>query len=309
MKFITSCILTLFIGSQALAQTAEKDTSWTVGGNFSLTFAQSSFSNWQAGGVNSIAGNSNLFLFADYDKESWTWVNRLRLAYGMNFQEDVFNKTDDQIELESRGDYNITDHWAFSGLLNFRTQFTDGFENPEDAERISGFLAPAYSLVGLGFTYKPSDKFSLFLSPLTMKNTIVNDQTLANDGRYGVTAAERDTAGNIITEGKKVRFEVGAYINLRYKQKVMKNVDLVANVDFYSNYLDGNYEYVDVNGELLLLFKVNEYITANLSFNVIYDHDILFDVDGDGTLDGPRTQMKQVLGMGFAYSFGEKFKE
>lgn len=76
---------------------------------------------------------------------------------------------------------------------------------------ISDFLAPAYLSLALGLDYKPSDWLSVFLSPATGRATFVNNQMLANDGQFGVTAAVRDANGAIIEPGKKMRLEFGAY--------------------------------------------------------------------------------------------------
>ena len=39
---------------------------------------------------------------------------------------------------------------------------------------------------------------------------------LADAGAYGVDAAELDTAGNIITNGKNARFEIGASFRMNF---------------------------------------------------------------------------------------------
>ncbi len=288
------------------------DTAWKAGGNFALQFTQASYSNWQAGGANSFSGNALFSSFANYDKGGkWRWYNSLVLAYGLNFQEELTIKTDDRIELESRVDRTISTNWNASALSNFRTQFADGYENPEDSNRISTFLAPAYTLLGLGLTYKPNKFFSAFLSPATAKFTLVNNQALANEGAYGVDAGVFDSVSNTYTSlGSKTRFEIGAYSNLNYKQEIFKNITLQSRIDFYMNYLnDDFYNFVDINGEVILFLKVNDYITANVAVNFIYDDDILFDTNGDGNGDAPRTQFKQVLGVGFAYNFGDKPKK
>ncbi|MGB0176558.1 MAG: DUF3078 domain-containing protein, partial [Owenweeksia sp.] len=294
-------IFSFFVTSLATAQTADPaDTAWKTGAQFNLQLNQASYSNWQAGGVNSIAGNVLFNAFADYDKGGkWAWFNSVNIAYGLNFQDTIFSKTDDRFEFESRLDRKLTKKWNASALLNFRTQFSNGYETPgirEDTTKISGFLAPAYTLFGLGLTYKPNKKFSAFISPLTLKITSVYDDRLSGMGAFGV-----DT-------GSYNRFEVGGYVNIGYKTPLGENIELQSKLDLYSNYLDGNYKFVDVNGEMIIFMKVNDYITASLALNVIYDHDILIDADGDGTADGPRTQFREVLGVGFAYSFGDKRK-
>jgi hypothetical protein len=282
----------------ANAAPAPQDTAWKVGGNIGLQFNQAAYENWQAGGVNSISGNGLLNLFANYDNGGrLTWVNRLTLGYGLNFQDTVFIKTDDRIELESRLDYSINEKWGWSALYNFRSQFAPGFSTPglrEDSLKISDFLAPGYMLIGLGATYKPSKNFSLFLSPATAKITLVMDERLSNAGAFGVTA------------GENTRVELGGYVNLTYRQNLMENIDLQARLDLYSNYLEDP-TLIDVNSEVLLFMKVNKYITANLSLNLIYDHDVKFDADNNPDTPGvPRTQFRQILGVGFAYNFGDK---
>ena len=248
-----------------------------------------------------MAGNVLFNAFADYDKGGkWAWFNSVNMAYGLNFQDTLFSKTDDRFEFESRLDRKLSKKWNASALLNFRTQFSNGYETPglrEDTTKISGFLAPAYTLFGLGFTYKPNKKFSAFISPVTLKITSVYDDRLAGMGAFGV-----DTGSNN-------RVEVGGYVNLGFKTPLGKNIELQSKLDLYSNYLDGNYKFVDVNGEMIIFMKVNDYISASLALNVIYDHDILIDTNKDGTPDGPRTQFREVLGVGFAYNFGDKRKQ
>ncbi len=287
------------------------DTAWKIGGNVGLQFTQAAYQNWQAGGVNSFAGNALFSLFANYDNGGkWTWVNRLDLAYGLNFQDTVFNKTDDRIELESRVDRSLGKNWNASALLNFRTQFTNGYNAPGqrgDSIRISSFMSPGYLVTALGFTYKPNKKFSLFLSPVTSKMTFVQDQRLANEGAFGVEAA--DTVNGVFVPGSNFRQEIGGFLNLAYITPLAENIDMQYRLALFSNYLDGQYKFIDVNTEFLLFMKVNDYISANISLNLIYDHDIIFDTNDDGTPDGPRTQLKEVLGVGFVYNFGYKAKK
>jgi len=53
--------------------------------------------------------------------------------------------------------------------------------------------------------------------------------------------------------------------------------------------------------------KVNKYISATVSTQLIYDHDIpiAVDNDNDGINDsvGPRAQFKEVIGVGLSYKF------
>lgn len=282
----------------ALAQKGELDEPyWNKGASGSLLVNQVSLSNWQAGGESSVSGLVALNFFANYYYKKWRWDNRLDLRYGHQWVGPRSIKTDDLIDFNSRVDRKLTKDWSASAMLAFRTQFAEGFESEDDAEPISDFLAPAYTTVGLGLTYSPGDKFNVFLSPATMKHTLVNVQRLADQGAFGVEAAVRDTAGNIITEGKKNRFEIGGYLNALFKTPVMKNIDFQSKLDLFSNYVN-NPQNIDVNWENTLNMKVNTYITIQITAHLIYDDDIIF-TDADGT--GPRTQFKQALGVGLSY--------
>ena len=86
----------------------------------------------------------------------------------------------------------------------------------------------------------------------------------------------------------------------------MENITILTKLDLFSNYMD-NPQNIDVGWETLLTMKVNKYISATLTTHLIYDDDIdiAVDTDNDGITDetGPRTQFKEVLGIGFTYNF------
>lgn len=282
----------------ALAQKGELDEPyWDKGASGSLLINQVALSNWQAGGENSLSGLLALNFYANYYYKQWRWDNRLDLRYGQQWIGDRSIKTDDLIDFNSRVDRKISKNWSGSAMLAFRTQFAEGFESEDATEPISDFLAPAYTTFGLGFTYSPGEKFNVFLSPLTMKYTLVNNQALADAGAFGVDAAEVDSTGEVITPGKKNRVEIGGYLNAFYKTPVVKNIDFQSKLDLFSNYLEDP-QNIDVNWENTLNMKVNEYVTVQIVAHLIYDNDIIF-TDANGT--GPRTQFKQALGVGLSY--------
>lgn len=286
---------------------AAKDTAWKTGGTIGITFSQVSLSNWQGGGQDAISGNGILSLYANYKKGKTSWENTLDLAYGLSkLGDDDLIKTDDRIEFDSKYGRKASEHWNYSGFLNFRTQFDIG-EEPTDRTVISRFLAPAYLTGGIGMDYKPTKNTSIFLSPITGKITIVNDQDLADAGAYGVEGAVLNGAGQIVTSGENIRIEAGAYFKFSYKRAIMKNVDFSTKLDLYSNY--ENPDLIDVNWQTLITMKVNKFLNVTFTTHLIYDDDIETDIDdnSDGVVDrtAVRTQFKQVLGVGVSYKFGE----
>jgi len=298
MKKTLNLLIILFLAIHVQGQDSpEADTAWKFSGTTSLNLSQLSLNNWAAGGDNSLSGNALIKLSANYAKDRTSWENTLVLGFGLIKQgDDPTRKSDDQIDMASKLGLKASDKWFYTGLLGFKTQFAQGYDNPGDANRmkISNFMAPGYLNFSLGMDYKPSEVFSLFLSPLSSKFTFVLDDELSAAGSFG------------LDPGQKTRAEVGAYIKMAFKKEILKNVTLDTKIDLFSNYLE-NPQYVDVNWDLLLTFTINEYLSASLLTQLIYDYVIKFgrDTTGDGVPDtfGDRVQFKELFGLGLTYSF------
>ena len=278
-----------------LKNAAKTDTiqSWKKGALFNVGFNQVTLSNWAAGGNNSISGNGVANFHLNYIGEKCSWENNIVSGYGILKQNrESIQKTDDNIELTSTFGKKATDRWFYSGLLNFKSQFADGFNYPNDSVKISAFIAPGYLLGAAGMNYKLKDYFTLFVSPITSKTTFVLDEMLSKAGAFGVDP------------NKNVRNEVGGYVRVNFQKEIMKNIKLTSSLGMFSNYIE-NPENVDINWDLLILMKVNKFITASINTNLIYDDDVNItrDKNGDGIneINGPRTQFKEIIGIGFSY--------
>jgi len=275
--------------------TSDRSKTWKRSGFAGVNFTQVNLSNWAAGGSNSISGLVLFKYVANYKDEKNTWDNLIDLAYGLSQEGDENpRKSDDKIDISTKYGRFAFKNWYYSALASFRSQFDQGFNYPNDSVAISNFLAPAYVTLALGMDYKPNDNFSLLASPLAGRLIIVNDDNLANQGAFGVDSS------------KNTKIEVGAMVRLLFKKDIMENVGLINKLELYTDYTTDASK-VDVNWEVTLNMKINEYISANLSTQLIYDHDTQIGIDSnsDGQIDrsGPRTQFKEVLGVGLAYRF------
>lgn len=282
--------------------------SWNFGGVISFNGQQVSLTNWAAGGSNSISFGGIFSVYARYKKGKTTWDNNVDLGYGVIKQGTVKKwwKSDDKIQLTSKYGRQISKSWYLSALGDFKTQFANGYNYPNDSIYISKFMAPGYGIAAIGVDYKPNDNFSIFVSPITGKFTIVNDDSLARNGAFGVQKEIRDpyNGGKVTQKYKTHREELGAYLKLQYQTKIMDNVTFQTMLELFSNYLH-NPQNIDVNWTTLTTFKVNKFISATLSTQLIYDDDIMIlrtAGDNKGTT-GPDLQFKQVLGVGFSYKF------
>jgi hypothetical protein len=307
-----------FIAVSTFAQTpantgAPVDTSWKKGGFVSLSFTQVSFSNWAAGGEDAYSGVALFNVFANYAKDKVSWENYIDLGYGaVKTGEAKLRKNEDKIDLGTKYGYKAFDHVFYSALLNFKSQFAPGYNYPDDSTVVSRFLAPAYLTVAVGLDYKPSEFFSAFISPATGKFTFVTDQKLADAGAYGVAPAEYDATGNKIKSGETMRSEFGAYFRAKFQKDLAPSFNLSTTLALFDNYTDknaSNRDNVDVNWETLLALKAGKFITTSLYTSLIYDDDIDIPtyetINGVKTVTGfgPKTQFKEVFGLGVSYKF------
>ena len=279
------------------AQSTDTTKGWKKGGIVGLNLAQTSLTNWAAGGQNSFAMNGILSVFANYKKGKNAWDNSLDLGYGVLQQQGAkyVKKTDDKIDFLSKYGREAFKNFYYATLLNFKTQMDVGYNYPNDTTRnkISNIFAPAYFVGALGVDYKPNAYLSIFAAPFTGKVTIVNDKALSDAGAFGVD------------KGKNSKSEFGGYIRMIYskndfKSEFMKNVSFTTKIDLFSNYIKDPQNIV-VNWETQIALKINKYISVNFNTQVIYDDKIK--IADKNNISKPRTQFKEILGIGFSYKF------
>lgn len=272
-----------------------KDTAtktWKLGGLFNLNINQGTLNNWSAGGDKfSFSLNSYLNVFAFYKKNKSSWDNNLDLAYGIvNTTSLGSRKASDRIELLSKYGYAISPKWNAAALFNLRTQFAKGFAYSKTAAGadtssvISKAFAPAFLLLSLGFDYKPTDNFSLFISPLTERWIVVTDERLAP--LFGIDS------------GKNSKNELGAFLSASFSKKLGSNFVYRSKLDLFSNYKQKP-QNIDLFWTNVLTAKLTRYINFSFNLDVIYD-DNTKNVD---RTKGPAPQWLQLMGVGFAYNF------
>lgn len=265
------------------ADTSKK--AWLIHGTGSILFSQSSFSNWSAGGQNSVGLTTFFNLKANYKKNKHMWANTVDLGYGFNIlgklDAENYTKTNDKIELTSAYGYELHNNkkWYVTVLANFRTQFDNGYEYKKDAENVlmSTFMTPGYLVAGIGITYSPVSWFNAYLSPASGRFTFVTDQRFIDMGAFGVE------------KGKSWRGEFGPYMRMDMNKDIMTNVNLASTLELFSDYLN-HFGNIDVNWSLLLSMKVNKWLSASLQTQLLYDDDVI-----------QRTQFKEIFGIGLTY--------
>ena len=285
----TLLLLTVYGFSQDAAKpdSTKPVTPWKKGGITTLTFSQSAFEHWAAGGENTLAINGRVNLFANYKKGKLSWDNSLDMAYGQTKQGEVdWRKSDDLFDLNTKVGYKASKVWFVSGMFQFKTQFANG-TNYSDSSLTSQFLSPAYINFGIGMDYKPNDDLSVYISPLNSKLTYVSNDSL--------------TKAYSIEEGENLKYDFGLYIKAKYQKDLTKNINLLTKLDLFSDYADLGADKIDVNWEVILSMNIWKALAININTNLLYDNDIK-QLDDNGE-EVAFWQFKEVVGVGLSYKF------
>jgi len=299
-KLSITLIYILVSGIVYSQENADADTSWKRSGIIGLNFTQVSLSNWSAGGQNSVAGLMMFKYNANFNDGIHRWDNSIDLGYGLtqNGSESAI-KSEDKIDVTTKYGRHAGKNWFYSSFLGFKSQFTKGYNYPNDSVAISDFLAPGYVTLSLGMEYNPSKNFSFSVSPIVGRIILVNNQDLADAGAYGVKPAVIENGAK--TDGEKSKLEFGAMVRILFKKDIMENITFTNKLELFSNYQEDP-QNVDVNWEMMLTMKVNKFISANISTQLIYDDNTIITSEKNPS-GGPRTQFKEVLGVGLSYKF------
>ncbi|MCB9262052.1 MAG: DUF3078 domain-containing protein [Flavobacteriales bacterium] len=276
---------------------------WEKGNLLAVNFNQGSFTNWSLGGVNAISVAALGNAFANYKYGKWTWDNNLDLAYGLlrNKGESV-RKNEDKIDFQTKVGRRATDKLSWASIARFESQFAEGFDfaNPDENRPVlSRFMAPAYLKFSVGIDYKPNKYLSMYISPAAGKWTFVNDDSIAAMHLYIPT-----TSVNANRRG-----EFGALTSFIYQNKaIVKNIGVRSSLELFNNFTDlnrPNRRNIDVDWQTRFDWKLNKYLGMTLFGHVKYDDDtrIEFDPEGQPGKVGPRTQFKELFGVGFSYKF------
>jgi hypothetical protein len=265
---------------------------WKKNGNVSFLFNQSNFNNWSAGGENNVSGNLGLNYNFNYKKKDLTWDNKVLAFYGLLQSKNAAyeKKTDDRFEFNSVLGKKAIGEWYYSLFLNFRTQFTKGFIYSKDINgkevrtENTNVLSPGYLTFGPGFFWKKRDNLKVNLAPLTSKFTFV-------DKRF--TSVANYAKGNYfgVDANKSSLYQLGFYASGYYKLNIMNNISAENTLNLFTNYLE-EVKNVDLDYSLLIVMKVNKYLSTNIAFQTIYDDNAF-----------PGFQTRQIFGLGVNYWF------
>ena len=304
MKKLVLLTILLMYQFALFAQDEEKKEEpkdgWSKSGNISLLFSQAAFNTeWTGGGTSNYTANLVFAYDANYRKGKITWDNRIMADYGITRTKDqeFTRKTSDRLELNSIVGRQIKEsNWYYSFFGNFKTQFSSGYVYGTDTAGMeirtetTKFLSPGYIQAGPGFLWKKSDNLKVNIAPATARLIFVSSEFTDIGNDPALIMAFNDAGGYFGVEANEsTRFEFGAALGAYAKFEVMPNVNLENILNLYSNYLEDP-QNVDIDHTLNVVMAVNKWITANATFQAIYD---------DNAVQG--FQIREALGIGITY--------
>ncbi|MFC5047794.1 DUF3078 domain-containing protein [Aquimarina hainanensis] len=298
--FLTLAFLvsTSILLAQDDAKNEPPKDGWTRGGNISFLFNQTAFNNdWTGGGTSNIAGNLGLSYDFNYRKGKLTWDNKILADYGLTKLKDqeFTRKTNDRFEFNSLLGKQIKEtNWYYSFFINFRTQFDKGFEYGKDDQgneirtETTHIFSPAYLQFGPGMLWKKSDNLKVNIAPATARLIFVDgDFTKVDETDQAALDAYVPYFG--VEANETTRFEFGAAVNAYAKFQLMENVSMENILNLYSNYLEDP-QNVDIDYTANLVMTINKYLSANITFQAIYDDNAV-----------SAFQIREVFGLGINY--------
>ena len=273
-----------------LTLVAQEEEGWSHNGLAGFNLSQTAFTNWSAGGENTVADNIYFNGSLNYKKDKLSWTNDLSANYGQNFTQNTgWRKSIDNLNFASKLGHQINETVYYAALLDFKSQLANGYKySDNDKELVSKFLTPSYLNLSVGIDYKPNSHIAVYYSPVAGKLTMVPDTLLSE--AYGIDA------------GKKVRPQLGSIFKVNVDYTFYEDkVTLKSVLDLFTAY-DDTFGKVDVNWDVLIGYNLTKLLTLTFQSTLKYDDDIKT-VDDEGNIRGAKVQFKEMVGLGISYKF------
>lgn len=273
-----------------LTLVAQEEEGWNHNGLAGFNLSQTAFTNWSAGGENTVADNIYFNGSLNYKKDKLSWTNDLSANYGQNFTDNTgWRKSIDNLNFASKLGHQITETVYYAALLDFKSQLADGYKYTDDDKTlVSKFLTPSYLNLSVGIDYKPNSHIAAYYSPVAGKLTMVTDTLLSE--AYGIDA------------GKKVKPQLGSIFKVNVDYTFFEDkVTLKSVLDLFTAY-DDSFGKIDVNWDVLIGYNLTKLLTLTFQSTLKYDDDIKT-VDSEGNIRGAKVQFKEMVGLGISYKF------
>lgn len=168
----------------ALQSQIDAFPGWRIGAFGTIGGSLSNFNNWYSQGTpNNSSGNIGFTVnaYANLIQEKFFWRNAL--STNLNWvklddkddptDDDSFNPTTDVFNLSSLYGRNLSEKWAVSTLMEYRTTLLNNFNDP-------GYLD-----LGVGFTWTPITDLIVVIHPLNYNFVFSDDDVTVFESSLG----------------------------------------------------------------------------------------------------------------------------
>ncbi len=338
MKKLQNLFIAFFLFTGILSAQETQDTLWTRGAAIGLDFSQLLQINPRQGaGENRIGFGGALNYFANYSKERVSWDNKASLNLGIvrlgsglvavGGDKKPLQKSIDELRFNSKFGYKTseTSKFSYAADFSFLSQLLGAYSDEAGANQnllsepdvngtlLSQLFAPAHITLSVGIDYKPTEKLSIYYSPIAYKNIIVLNDDIASreavdaDG-VGLGASVHGNEWNSTTDYKKSFNQFGSLLRMSYADKLWNDrITWTSGLALYSNYLNKP-QNIDVDWNNEFAVTIFKGIQVSLLTNVFYDHDVfvqLTDRNSVGGVNGlgRRVSFTQQLLIKYAHQF------
>jgi hypothetical protein len=246
-----------------------------------LAFGQGHQNNWSGGGENSLSMLTNVRSDVKYNKNKISWENYFIYRLGfLQTGNNSLRKNEERFEVNSKLGYNAFKNWYYTSQLNIQTQLFNSFEYGDNSSTlVANLLSPIYFNISVGIDYKPSDKFSLYISPIAGKWTYMRDTSDIEPTRYGIEA------------GKRSKGDAGARLELKNTMKPFKFVNVKNEFVLFSSYHNSKQD-LSIDWKVQMDFKINYYMKTVIYTYVVLDKNY-----------SKKLQFKETLNLGVNFMF------
>ncbi|MBX2989588.1 MAG: DUF3078 domain-containing protein [Bacteroidetes bacterium] len=251
---------------------------WTHGMVAGITLAQIGFTDWSAGGDNALSWTFSIEGKSVGDEEKTNWANAYKFAFGQaRISDKGLRKTDDKIDLESILTYKLNQYVNPYAGVTFKSQFAPGYkyDTPVAGERseVSSFFDPAYLTQSVGAGWQPITEVKTRLG-MALRETFSTKHGYA------------DNPETQQIETSKVEGGIESVTDVEWK--LAENILLTSKLELFAPLK--KIDRVDIRSDTRLTMTVNKFITAVFSLQLLNVEPF------------PRTQIKEVIALGFTYN-------
>ena len=259
---------------------------WQKTANIMVQFSQNYVSsNWHQGGSSNMAVLAILTGRLNYnDKKKVQWENSGEWRAGfMNVGDTtalrMFNTNDDVLKINSKLGIKAGGNWFYSSNLDFSTHFLHNYQAVNSDQFMAKFLTPVRMNVGIGMDYKYKNLFSIMIAPVAYKFIFANDTKNIDPNTFGIKT------------GESTLHEIGSSFIAQCAYAPSREIQVNSKLKFYTNY-----EKVEIDWEIIGVFKVNRFLTTRISLNPRYDNTVILK-EGEKA----KIQFKELLSFGFSF--------